>query len=199
MKTRYAIINIFIGITFLCCLLVESARASGGAGQVAGRRTPWMMMKGMRRRQEELIITKGGIVTSASSMLLSRRGGAGHQSSLLGRVLRTWRRSASPVGKGGLIGRLKRFISALWNGADSRSSSAASASSSSSGKVKSGGAGGEGSTKTQGRIDKHLGKSYRRGNANFRIQKVSESTFVCQVDGRSISLFSLFYSPPCMM
>ena len=110
-------------------------------------------------------------------MVVGRRGGGGDSGSLLGRVLRAWRGSAPAVGKkGGMLGRLRRFVKALWTGKSSAEGSkgpAGAGQSGGSGRIRaSGGAGKVGGGKVQGRIDKHLGKAYKRGNANFRIQKV---------------------------
>lgn len=111
---------------------------------------------------------------AAAAALVVRRGGGGDSGSLLGRILRAWRGSATPVGrKGGVLGRLRRFVKALWTGKASGGAAGAGA----GGRVKAAGGGGGkvGGVKAQGRIDKHLGKAYKRGNANFRIQKVGRS------------------------
>lgn len=173
MKRRHGSTSIVICIciTLLLCSLavgigVQRGNANGNGCKQAlvkwGGRQTLMMMD--RRRRE--------IVKGQDNLWLSRRGGARHKSSFMGSLLRSWRSSASPVGKGGLIGRLKRFISALWNGSEGSTTGKSPISK----KIKSSGSGSvAGTSKTQGRIDKHLQSSYRRGNANFRIQKVCQT------------------------
>ena len=106
-------------------------------------------------------------------LALTMRGGASQSSSLMGRILRAWRGS-SKIG-GSIYGRMKRFLGALWSG---KSSGTSNSNVGGRSKIRSAGGGGEGmggvgrKLGKSSRVEKHLGTEYRRGNANFRIQKV---------------------------
>lgn len=102
------------------------------------------------------------------TLLAQKRGGALQSSSLLGRIMRAWRGSAK---RGGSIhGRIKRFLGLLWNAAGSSAGHDVKRST-----IRSGSLGGVGGGRLGGnRMQKHLGKEFRRGNANFRVQKVGK-------------------------
>jgi len=107
--------------------------------------------------------------------LTTTRGGASQSSSLMGRILRAWRGSAKSGGS--IYGRVKRFFGALWSGKSATASSSkiggrSKIRSAGGGLGRAGGVGGK--LGKSSRVDKHLGTEYRRGNANFRIQKVSK-------------------------
>ena len=100
----------------------------------------------------------------------------------MGRILRAWRGSAAPRGKPiSIVERIGLFIKALWTGKAAAVSS--SGMGGRGGRIKASGGGKVGGIKAQGRLDKHLGKAYKRGNANFRIQKVRG---VAGVDGWTV-------------
>ncbi|KAM3577014.1 hypothetical protein VYU27_001155 [Nannochloropsis oceanica] len=105
-------------------------------------------------------------------LALTTRGGASQSSSLMGRILRAWRGSAKNGGS--IYGRMKRFLGALWNG---KRSGASNCNTGGRSNIRSAGGAGRGAggmgrkLGKSSRAEKHLGTEFRRGNANFRIQK----------------------------